>query len=167
MFWRYCENSTILSLSVLVVSESCHVLIQHLIYCIPLFIMLYSLETNVHECDQEGDTVLVIHVIHAGFPDPPLNLAHDISANTETSTVIQWQAPLYTGGDGISSMEYTVTVGNQTWSVPVSDDDSDMFIHTITGLHYNTDYSVSVTAINSCGMESKPASVTVNIEARG
>ena len=36
----------------------------------------------------------------------------------------------------------------------------------ITGIQYNTEYSVEVTAINSCGLESAPASVVVNVEAR-
>ena len=39
--------------------------------------------------------------------------------------------------------------------------------YNITGLQYNTNYSVKVTAINSCGLEGPPASVEVNIEARG
>ena len=36
----------------------------------------------------------------------------------------------------------------------------------ITGIQYNTEYSVKVTAINSCGFESVPASIVVNIVAR-
>ena len=72
--------------------------------------------------------------------------------------MIQWQSPLYTGGPII---RYTVTVNGQTESVS-----GDVFTYTITGLDFNTDYSVEVTAV-SCGLESEPANVTVNIQARG
>ena len=41
-----------------------------------------------------------------------------------------------------------------------------MFTRTITGLEYNTDYEVEVTAINSCGIPSQPATTTVFIDAR-
>ena len=43
----------------------------------------------------------------------------------------------------------------------------DMLNYNITGLEYNTNYNVEVTAINSCGLESVPANVLVIIEARG
>ena len=77
-----------------------------------------------------------------------------------SSAVIQWQAPLYTGG---SIVEYTVTGSNgQNESIS-----GDMFNYTITGLEINTNYSFQVTAVNSCGLKSKPANVTVNIKARG
>ena len=73
--------------------------------------------------------------------------------------MIQWQPPLYTG---VTIINYTVTANGQTESVG-----GDVFTYTITGLDVNTDYSVEVTAVNSCGLESEPANVTVNIEARG
>ena len=94
-----------------------------------------------------------------GNPSPPHELHHDALANTVSSAVIQWQSPLYTGGPII---RYTVTVNGQTASVS-----GDVFTYTITGLDVNTDYSVEVTAVNSCGLESEPANITVNIEARG
>ena len=62
-------------------------------------------------------------------------------------------------------MEYEVTANGE--STLVSADGSDLLNHTITGLDYNTDYDVSVTALNSCGLDSVPATVVVNIEARG
>ena len=73
--------------------------------------------------------------------------------------MFQWQSPLYTGGPII---RYTVTANGHTESVS-----GDVFTYTITGLDFNTDYNVEVTAVNSCGLESEPANVTVNIEARG
>ena len=39
--------------------------------------------------------------------------------------------------------------------------------YNITGLQYNTNYSIEMAAINSCGVKSEPASVVVNVEARG
>ena len=92
-------------------------------------------------------------------PSPPHKLHHDVSANSVSSAVIQWQSPLYTGGPII---RYTVTVNDQTESVS-----GDVFTYTVTGVDVNIDYSVEVTAVNSCGLESEPANVTVNIEARG
>ena len=55
-----------------------------------------------------------------------------------------------------------ITTNGQT--TPVSGDE---FAYTITGLDVNTDYTVEVTSVNSCGMKSEPANVTVNIEAKG
>ena len=75
--------------------------------------------------------------------------------------MIQWQSPLYTGGPII---RYTVTANGQSTSVGGT---GDVFTYTITGLDVNTNYTVEVTAVNSCGLESEPANVTVNIEARG
>jgi hypothetical protein len=70
-----------------------------------------------------------------------------------------------TGGTGVTIREYTVTVDggmNQT----VSHDDRDVLTATITVPQFYTSYSVSVTAINSCGLSSQPANTTVFIEAR-
>ena len=94
-------------------------------------------------------------------PGPPHELIHDnASANTASSTVFQWQPPLYTGG---LIVNYRITANGQSTSVS-----GDVFNYTITGLDFNTDYSVEVTAVNSCSLESEPASVIVNIiEARG
>ncbi|CAI8002963.1 hypothetical protein GBAR_LOCUS3515 [Geodia barretti] len=52
---------------------------------------------------------------------------------------------------------------NQTVS---HDDSGDVFTATITVPQFNTSYSVSVTAINSCGLSSQPATTTVLREAR-
>ena len=67
-------------------------------------------------------------------------------------------------------MKYEVTADDQ--AMLVSSEGSgmtgnDMLNFTISGLAYNTAYDVSVTAINSCDLESEPATITVNIEARG
>ena len=108
-------------------------------------------------------TIKQIYYFTEDVPDPPQQLEHDVSANTESSAVIQWQSPLYTGGDDISIMKYNIVTDNgQPKTV-----DGNVFTYTITGLRFNTDHIVEVTAVNSCGLESEPAIVTVNIEARG
>ena len=73
-----------------------------------------------------------------------------------------------TGGNGVTIREYTVTVIVSGMTQTISHDDSgDVFNATITVPQFNTNYSVSVTAINSCGLPSQPANTTVSIEARG
>ena len=101
-----------------------------------------------------------------------MSLGQIVSANTESSAVVQWQSPEETGGRGISISSYTVTVsddaGRQIMSESVSDDGRDgAFSHTISGLDYNTVYGVEVTAINSCGDTSQPATTSVFIVAGG
>ena len=103
------------------------------------------------------------------FPDPPGSphgLSQDVSANTVSSLVVEWQSPSLTGGTGISITSYTITVDGGL-SGTVSDDGSGMYTHKITGLVYNTDYSVEVAAVNECGLTSQPATLTTNIEAGG
>ena len=98
------------------------------------------------------------------LPEPPLNLVQNSSANTESSVVVQWQAPEETGGVSISTYTVTVDVDGMMVSQNIS---GNMLTHTISGLEYNTDYDVEVTAINSCGIPSQPATTTVFIDARG
>ena len=89
-------------------------------------------------------------------PGSPLNLHQNSSANTESSVVVQWESPEETGASGVYISENTVTVdGNSIESV--TDDGRDVFTHTISGLEYNTPYDVEVTAINSCDIQSQPA----------
>ena len=96
-----------------------------------------------------------------------------VSANTQNSTEIRWQHPEETGGSGIYISNYTVTVSNDSHPVvyerTVIDDarDNGTFTHTISGLDYNTTYSVGVTAINSCGFAGELASTPAFIKARG
>ena len=99
-----------------------------------------------------------------------MNLSQRVSANTESSAVVQWQSPEETGGRGISISNYTVTVsddaGHQIMSESVSYDGRDgVFSRTISGLDYNTVYGVEVTGF--CGNTSQPANTSVFIEAKG
>ena len=77
--------------------------------------------------------------------------------------MIQWQPPLYTGGDDISITNYIIVTDNGQLEIV----DGNVFTYNITGLRFDTDHIVEVTAVNSCGLESEPAIVIVNIEARG
>ena len=111
-------------------------------------------------------TLVCLLLLLVGDPGPPLNLTHDMSANTVSSAVIRWDPPSTTGGggDGISITGYRIMSSGNINGLNKETDD---LIYTITGLQYNTNYSVEVTALNSCGQESGPADVVVNIEARG
>ena len=97
-------------------------------------------------------------------PSQPVNLVQNDAANTESSAVVQWQAPEETGGVSISTYTVTVDVDGSIMSQNIS---GNMFTHTIFGLDYNTEYDVEVTTINSCGIRSQPTTTTVFIDARG
>ncbi|CAI8017200.1 hypothetical protein GBAR_LOCUS10484 [Geodia barretti] len=99
-------------------------------------------------------------------PGPPESLSQVVSANTEISAVVQWESPAMTGGGtGVTISEYRVTVDGGVTQTVSHDDSRDVFTaHYCT--QFNTSYSVSVTAINSCGLSSQPATITVFIEAR-
>ena len=97
-------------------------------------------------------------------PFQPVNLVQNDAANTESSVVVQWQAPLETGGVSISTYTVTVDVDGRIVSQNIT---SDMFTLPIFGLEYNTEYDVGVTTINSCGIRSQPATTTVFIDASG
>ena len=90
--------------------------------------------------------------LHAIFVDsPPVapsGLEQVSIANTLTSATFTWQVPTDTGGGGIDITHYTVdtSVANTT-----------TLSHTLTGLEVETDYTVSVTATNECGLESAPS----------
>ena len=90
-----------------------------------------------------------------------MDLTHDMSANTVSSAVIRWDPPSTTGGDITG---YRIMSSDNGLNLNKTVDDT---TYTITGLQYNTNYSVEVTAINLCARESPPASVEVNIKARG
>ena len=95
-------------------------------------------------------------------PDPPLDLFYDTLAGMESSAVVQWRSPVLTGGSGVSITRYTVTVDGQMLQT-VSHCDRDIFAIVVSELDYNTTYGVAVTAINSCGLSSSPATTNISI----
>ena len=72
-----------------------------------------------------------------------------------------------TGDSGVNISEYRVTVDGGVTQTVSHDDSGGVFTATVTVPKINTSYSVSVTAINSCGLSSQPATTSVLIEARG
>ena len=74
-------------------------------------------------------------------------------------------SPASTGGGGITISEYRVTVTGPDVTPEITTVNG--VTATITVPQYNTSYSVSVTANNSCGLSSQPATTHVSIEARG
>ena len=90
--------------------------------------------------------------LHAIFvdssPAAPSGLEQVPSGNTLTSATFTWQEPTDTGGGGIDTTCYTVytSVGSPVNTTTLS--------HTLTGLEVDTDYTVSVTATNECGLAS-------------
>ena len=80
--------------------------------------------------------------------------------------MVQWGSPGNNGGSGVNISEYRVTVDGGVNQTVSHDDSGDVFNATITVPQFNTTYSVSVIAIDSCGLSSQPATTTVFIEAR-
>ena len=74
-------------------------------------------------------------------------------------------SPASTGGGGITISEYRVTVSGP--NVTPENTTVNGVTANITVPQYNTTYSVSVIAINSCGLSSQPTTTHVSIEARG
>ena len=81
-------------------------------------------------------------------PDPPTDLSYDDSVIIEDTVALQWSRPTYTGGVGVTVMEYRVTANDQTETVISSDE---VVTYTSSGLIYG---DVQVSAINSCGQRS-------------
>ena len=100
--------------------------------------------------------------VAASTPGSPSVVRQDPSVNTESSAVIRWSAPTSSGGEGVPIMSYVVTANGENQTVIGANN-----AYTISGLEYNTNYSVLVTAVNSCGLQSEAASVRVYIEAKG
>ena len=92
-----------------------------------------------------------------GPPDPPSDLDYNDGVVIESSVDLQWTRPSYTGG--VDVMNYTVSANGRRLEVM---DDSETVSYTTSGLVYG---EVQVSAINTCGQESQPA--TINIPAKG
>ena len=73
----------------------------------------------------------------------------------EDTVALQWSRSTSTGGGGVTAMEYRVTANDQTETVISSDE---VVTYTSSGLIYG---DVQVTAINSCGQRSDPATPTI------
>ena len=104
--------------------------------------------------------------MYTDVPSPPRNLRQSTPDNTSHAT-IEWDAPVFTGGDGIATLMYAITIPGVNYFVEESCTGSNCS-HTITadGI-FNTSYDVEVTAVNICGEKSSPESITVRRETNG
>ena len=82
-----------------------------------------------------------------------MDLMYDDTVIIVSSVVLEWSRPTYTGGAPV--VDYTVSANGQSETVSGS---SEVVSYTSTGLIYG---EVLVTAINSCGQESQPTSITI------
>ena len=94
-------------------------------------------------------------------PAAPSGLEQVSSANILTSANVanatfKWQEPTDTGGGGIDIAHYTVDTNLANVTI---------LNYTLTDLEVETDYSVSVTATNECGLESNPSELVIRIPA--
>lgn len=89
-----------------------------------------------------------------------------MSANTESSAMIQWSSAI-NDGSKMPITSYLVTNNDDLTSIVVNPSNSTVVVHRVYGLKYNTHYIVKVEAVDICGLQSEPATVTVNILARG
>ena len=93
----------------------------------------------------------------SGPPAAPSNLVHVKSSNTLTTATITWESV----GNNVS-----YTVNSTCPGAPFSGIIQTSY--TLRDLEVGTDYVVSVTAINECGIESPPSEeITVRIDRQG
>ena len=95
-----------------------------------------------------------MHSILTASPTSPSNLRQLLSSNTPTTATITW--------DSVdNAVSYTVRSTSHQSGI---EEES----YTLTDLELETDYTVSVTATNECGVESPPSQdITVRINIQG
>ena len=96
-------------------------------------------------------------MIVTGSPAAPSHLVHVKSSNTLTTATITWESV----GNNVS---YTVNSTSAGAPFPGITQTT----YTLCDLEVGTDYVVSVTATNECGIESPPSEeITVRIDLQG
>ncbi|MES1916340.1 MAG: hypothetical protein MHM6MM_008168, partial [Cercozoa sp. M6MM] len=83
----------------------------------------------------------------------------DIGSNTHANVLITWEAPADTGAGVRPIDHYVVTIGknNETkWHMQVQD------YYEIENVEYDTNFTVSVSAVNALEMQSEPAEIYVH-----
>jgi hypothetical protein len=86
-------------------------------------------------------------------PDPPAGVSADARGGGQIA--VDWQPPVYTGGQPITGYAVTVTPGGQTIPLPASAAST-----VVTGLDSQTQYSFTVTASNSVGTSDRSVPTT-------
>ena len=97
-------------------------------------------------------TLFIIIDIVLGPPDPPTDLSYDNTVIIESSVDLQWNRPSYAGGAPI--VNYIVSIDDMN----IMNTSNEMI--TLT-LPENDDIYLLVVAINLCGLESEPATITI------
>ena len=95
--------------------------------------------------------------IPTASPTAPSNLRQLLSSNTPTNATITW--------DSVdNAVSYTVrSTSLQSPATGIVEES-----YTLTGLELVTDYTVTVTATNECGVESPPSQdITIRIDIQG
>ena len=96
-------------------------------------------------------------MIVTGSPAAPSHLVHVKSSNTLTTATITWESV----GNNVS-----YTVNSTSAEAPFSEITQTSY--TLCDLEVETDYVLSVTATNKCGIESPPSEeITVRIDLQG
>ena len=112
-----------------------------------------------------NDHPLTLHLIillkhSTGPPAGPSNLIHIKCYNTLTTATIQWES-----GETNVSFPCMYTVFSTSAETPLSGITQTSY--TLRNLKVETDYVVSVSAINECGIESPPSEkIIVRIDTR-
>ena len=92
-----------------------------------------------------------------GPPAAPLHLVQVRSSNTLTTATITWESV----GNDVSYTVNSTSPGAPFFGITQTS-------HTLRDLEVGTDYVVSVTATNECGIESPPSEeITVRIDLQG
>ena len=89
-----------------------------------------------------------------GPPDPPTDLSYDNTVIIESSVDLQWNRPSYTGG--VPIVNYIVSIDDMN----IMNTSNEMITLTLPE-NINDDIHLLVVAINLCGLESEPATITI------
>jgi hypothetical protein len=82
-------------------------------------------------------------------PDPPINLAEDVSERTSTNLGLTWSEAAFNGGSAITDYRVKQRVVDGTWSTIAFGVLTTS--HTVTGLTLGTIYEFTIEARNSAG----------------
>ena len=99
-------------------------------------------------------TLFIIIDVVLGPPDPPTDLSYDNTVIIESSVDLQWNRPSYTGGAPI--VNYIVSIDDMN----IMNTSNEMITLTLPE-NITEDIHLLVVAINLCGLESEPATITI------
>ena len=110
--------------------------------------------------------------MRVGFPSPPEQLLISTQDN-EPSITLQWSEPTYTGNE-FPVQKYRISIPGTDYSEEVERTtvcNGSQCSHNLTAdgrnVKFNTTYLVKLTAVNTCDLESIPATLNVTILVHG